>query len=170
MGQSEKNIADAFAEAKASNAVLLIDEVDSFLSKRTNANQSWEVALVNQVLVELSDFTGIFIATTNLEASELDPAALRRFDLKVKFDYLRQDQSALLLEKHCTKLGISKPTPADFQALKTMQFNTPGDFAVVANQSRFAVIKTAEAFNKTLKVEHDLKGLSQKSIGFMVDC
>ena len=86
VGQSEKNIADAFAEAKSSKAVLLIDEVDSFLSKRTNANQSWEVALVNQVLVELSDFTGIFIATTNLEASELDPAALRRFDLKVKFD------------------------------------------------------------------------------------
>lgn len=167
VGQSEKNIADAFAEAKASNAVLLIDEVDSFLSKRANVYQSWEVALVNQVLVELSDFTGIFIATTNLEASELDPAALRRFDLKVKFDYLRQEQSALLLEKYCTNLGIPNPTLADYQALKNMQFITPGDFAVVANQSRFATIKTAETFIQTLKVEHDLKGLSQKSIGFM---
>jgi transitional endoplasmic reticulum ATPase len=170
VGQSEKNIAEAFAEAKVSKAVLLIDEVDSFLSKRANANQSWEVALVNQVLVELADFTGIFIATTNLEACELDPAALRRFDLKVKFDYLRQEQSALLLENHCAKLGIPNPTPGDYQALKKLLFITPGDFAVVANQSRFATIKTAEAFIEALKVEHDLKGLSQKSIGFMSEC
>ena len=170
VGQSEKNIADAFAEANASNAVLLIDEVDSFLSKRTNANQSWEVALVNQVLVELSDFTGIFIATTNLEANELDPAALRRFDLKVKFDYLRQEQAALLLENHCTKLGIPKPAPTDYQALTKLRYITPGDFAVVSNQSRFSVIKTAAAFIDKLKIEHDLKGSAQKSIGFVGTC
>jgi transitional endoplasmic reticulum ATPase len=170
VGQSEKNIAEAFAEAKASKAVLLIDEVDSFLSKRTNAIQSWEVALVNQVLVELAEYTGVFIATTNLEACELDPAALRRFDLKVKFDYLCQEQSTLLLEKHCTKLGICNPTPRDYQALKNLLFITPGDFAVVANQSRFATIKTAEAFIEALKVEHDVKGLSKNSIGFMSKC
>ncbi|WP_457743570.1 AAA family ATPase, partial [Sulfurimonas sp.] len=46
VGGTEKNIAAAFKEAKEEDAVLIFDEVDSFLADRTQANQSWEVTQV----------------------------------------------------------------------------------------------------------------------------
>lgn len=40
------------------------------------------------MLTQMESFAGVFIASTNL-MDGLDSAALRRFDLKVKLDYLR---------------------------------------------------------------------------------
>jgi SpoVK/Ycf46/Vps4 family AAA+-type ATPase len=167
VGQSEMNIAAAFAEAKALNAILLIDEVDSFLNKRTQANHNWEVALVNQVLVELSDFKGLFVATTNLDASGLDPAALRRFDLKIQFGYLRYEQSVQMMQKYMSLLGIKHETSEDYPALKYLHHLTPGDFAVVANQGMLVPIQSVEDFIASLEREHAAKGMTNKSIGFM---
>ena len=41
VGECEKNIAAAFEEAKEEKAVLIFDEVDSFLQDRTKASASW---------------------------------------------------------------------------------------------------------------------------------
>ncbi|MEA2018590.1 MAG: AAA family ATPase, partial [Campylobacterota bacterium] len=64
VGECEKNIANAFEEAKDENAVLIFDEVDSFLQDRNNAKASWEISQVNEMLVQMENFDGIFIATT----------------------------------------------------------------------------------------------------------
>lgn len=167
VGQSEMNIAAAFAEAKALNAILLIDEVDSFLNKRNQANHNWEVALVNQVLVELSDFKGLFIATTNLDESGLDPAALRRFDLKIQFGYLRYEQSVQLMKNYTNLLGIKQGASHDYLPLKNLHHLTPGDFAVVANQGTLIPIESVGAFIASLECEHTAKGITNKSIGFL---
>lgn len=66
LGGSEKNVAEAFREAEAENAVLLIEEVDSFLQDRRGAQRSWEVTLVNEMLTQMESFEGLFIASTNL--------------------------------------------------------------------------------------------------------
>ncbi|NLC28548.1 MAG: AAA family ATPase, partial [Campylobacteraceae bacterium] len=42
VGESEKNIANAFEEARDEKAVLVFDEVDSFLMDRSEANQLWQ--------------------------------------------------------------------------------------------------------------------------------
>ena len=44
VGQTEKNIVNAFKEAKNKKAVLVFDEVDSFLQDRSSANRSWEIS------------------------------------------------------------------------------------------------------------------------------
>lgn len=77
-----KNIASAFSEAERDNAVLLIDEVDSFLRDRRDAKASWEVTQVNEMLTQMEQFQGVLIASTNL-IEGFDQAALRRFDLKL---------------------------------------------------------------------------------------
>ncbi len=92
LGGTEENIAAAFAKASATKSVLLLDEVDSFLQNRTQAQKQWEVTQVNQFLTAMEAFDGILICTTNL-MSALDPAALRRFDFKVGFDYLSDAQA-----------------------------------------------------------------------------
>ncbi|RYG99303.1 MAG: AAA family ATPase, partial [Alphaproteobacteria bacterium] len=87
IGMTEKNLAQAFREAKQDGALLLIDEVDSFLRNRKDAQRSWEVTQVNEMLTQMEAFPGIFIASTNL-MDGLDTAALRRFDLKIRLGYL----------------------------------------------------------------------------------
>src|SRR5690606_41138815 len=86
-GRTEQNLAAAFREARHDRAVLMIDEVDSFLRDRREARHSWEVTGVNEMLTQMETFSGIFIACTNLVAG-LDTAAPRRLDIKVRMDYL----------------------------------------------------------------------------------
>ena len=88
VGMTEKNIAAMFKEAEEKKAILFLDEADSLLRDRTGANQSWEVTQVNELLTQMENFTGIFVAATNFEQS-LDDASNRRFALKLKFGFLK---------------------------------------------------------------------------------
>ena len=66
VGESEKNIAAMFSEARQQDAVLVLDEADSFLADRNDAQRSWEVTQVNELLTQIESFEGVFICTTNL--------------------------------------------------------------------------------------------------------
>ena len=79
-----QNIAKAFSEAEQKGAILVLDEVDSFLQDRSGAYHSWEVTQVNEMLTQMESFQGIFIATTNF-MTNLDKASIRRFDMKIEF-------------------------------------------------------------------------------------
>ena len=96
IGMTERNMADMFIEAKEENAVLMLDEADSFLSNRQQAQRQWEVSAVNEMLTQLEAFDGIFIASTNFMET-IDSAAMRRFDIKLKFDYMKPQQVLSLI-------------------------------------------------------------------------
>ena len=65
LGETEKIIAQAFEDAQRDDAVLLLDEIDSFLRDRTLSSHSWEVTQVNEQLTQIENYEGVFIATTN---------------------------------------------------------------------------------------------------------
>jgi SpoVK/Ycf46/Vps4 family AAA+-type ATPase len=88
LGETEKNLVAMFREADDEDAVLFLDEADSLLRDRTSAHQSWEVTQVNELLKQMEQFEGLFICASNL-MDQVDPAVLRRFDLKIQFDYLK---------------------------------------------------------------------------------
>lgn len=166
LGGTEKNIANAFKEAKEENAVLVFDEVDSFLADRNNANRSWEVTQVNEMLVQMESFDGIFIATTNL-MDNLDPASLRRFDLKMEFSYLKPVQSWQLFQSECENIGLSD-FPKVQKEIESLSNLTPGDFAAVLRQNRFNPIEDSKDFYERLKSEVEVKNIdSSKKLGFM---
>ena len=50
VGETEKQIAAAFAEARDAGAFLVFDEADSLLADRRFARRSWEVGQVNEML------------------------------------------------------------------------------------------------------------------------
>ena len=167
VGEAEKNIARAFREAEDDGALLLIDEVDSFLQDRRGAQRSWEVTQVNEMLTQMESFAGVFIASTNL-MDGLDPAALRRFDLKVKLDYLRAPQAWALLQRHCVQLGLAAPSAALRTRLDRLHQLTPGDFAAVLRQQRLRPLPSADALVAALEIECALKnGGARNSIGFV---
>ncbi|QIL44469.1 AAA family ATPase [Acidovorax sp. HDW3] len=166
VGEAEKNIARAFRQAEDEGALLLIDEVDSFLQDRRGAQRSWEVTQVNEMLTQMEGFAGIFIASTNL-MDGLDAAALRRFDLKVKLDYLRADQAWALLQRHCAPLGLAAPGAPEQVRLARLRQLTPGDFAAVLRQQRFRPLADAGALVTALEAECSLKGGGQQAMGFV---
>jgi SpoVK/Ycf46/Vps4 family AAA+-type ATPase len=167
LGMTEHNIAAAFREAEQDKSLLLIDEVDSFLQDRRSAQRSWEVTEVNEMLTQMESFAGVFIASTNLMTG-LDQAALRRFDLKVKFDFLRRDQAWSLFKRHCAAVGLPAPSQKHKSQLARLSCLTPGDFAAVARQNRFRPIATPIAFITALGQECLVKEEGQsKAIGFL---
>ena len=166
VGGNEKNIARAFKQAEQEGALLLIDEVDSFLQDRRGSQRSWEVTMVNEMLTQMESFPGVFIASTNLMEG-LDQAALRRFDLKVKFDFLRQDQAGELLRRHCIEMSIPTSKAEEEARLRRLTKLTPGDFAAVVRQHRFRSIKSADALISALEAECALKEGAQAGIGFL---
>ena len=166
VGMTEQNLAQAFREAERDGAVLMVDEVDSFLRDRRGAQRPWEVTQVNEMLTGMESFPGIFIASTNL-MDGLDPAALRRFDLKVRLDYLSASQAVALLRTHCRDLGLAAPTPMEEAALARMEKLTPGDFAALRRQDRFRPIDGAARMVGLLEAEAALKNGGRRPIGFV---
>lgn len=166
-GETEKNIAEAFYEAEEENAILLIDEVDSFLQDRRKASQSWQITEVNEMLTQMESFSGIFIASTNL-VDDLDQASLRRFDIKTKFGYLREDQAWILFVKLTEQLGITvdKLSKNRISMLKVL---TPGDYNVISRRNRLQPFTSSLEIVKVLEEECLLKeeGKFGRPIGFV---
>ena len=172
LGESEKNIAKMFAEAQKQNAILLLDEADSLLGERNNAHQHWEITQVNEMLTHMESFTGIFICTTNL-MDKLDAASLRRFDFKVKFDFLRPEQRWDLFKQESNRLGGLLPSDIGALAVLEQQLHrltklTPGDFAVVSRQvSVLGKTPYPEEIIAILVQECKAKGEVFSKIGFV---
>lgn len=173
VGGSEKNIAKAFREAEQRGAILVLDEVDSFLQDRSGASRSWEVSQVNEMLTQMESFAGIFIATTNF-MDNLDRASIRRFDMKIEFkplDFARLQKAFSLYAQH---LGIgdyaafleSTFGKRELEKLENICF---GDFALIARGVAFAPLESAEQLLEKLQEEARIKSLSassSKRVGF----
>jgi len=167
LGESEQNIAKAFEQATKDEAILLIDEVDSFLQDRRGAQRSWEVTQVNEMLTQMETFPGIFVASTNL-MDNLDQAALRRFDMKIRFGYLQAKQSGLLLQRWCEALGLADADELQHARLARLHNLTPGDFAAAARAHRFKPFKSAHDLVRQLEEDCGLKEDGNKHrIGFV---
>lgn len=139
LGETEKNLAAMFREAEDEDAVLFLDEADSFLQDRMSAHRSWEISQVNELLKQMEQFEGLFVCATNL-MDRLDPAVLRRFDLKIQFGYLRLEQAEKLFSRVLANLqGYHRPrrsTESVNVRLSQLRTLTPGDFATVVRQAR----------------------------------
>jgi SpoVK/Ycf46/Vps4 family AAA+-type ATPase len=165
VGETEKKVARMFEAAKDAGAILLLDEADGFLRERAGAIQSWQVTQVNEMLTRMESFSGIFIASTNL-MDDLDQAALRRFDVKIRFDYLKADQAWALFQDAAAGLNFEADT-ALRPDLDRLRILTPGDFATVIRKARLTSITDAIGLLKALEEECRLKPEGKKRmVGF----
>lgn len=166
VGETEQKIAQSFERAKENNMLLVFDEVDTFLFAREAGQPSWEHSKVNEMLTQIERFEGLMVVSTNLMEG-LDPAALRRFDLKLHFDYLQSEQLVSLAKQQLIKLALPELDPKTQQKLTALEALTLGDFAAIARQHRFAPFSHTEDWVQALQRECELKGGKPKiSIGF----
>ena len=168
VGETEQNMAKMFEEAQSENAVLLLDEADSFLRSRQRAERAYEVTEVNEMLQGMERFGGLFICTTNL-FDELDEAALRRFTFKVKFRPLRAEQREAMFVVEALNGEADKLTAEHRDRLAALDQLAPGDFAAVKRQiDVLGVGFEADEFLAQLESEHRVKpGVRERrGIGF----
>lgn len=133
VGESEKQVAEAFNKAEDREAVLVIDEVDSFLSSRALASRNHEVTLVNEFLTQMEEFRGVLVCTTN-NLKMLDPACIRRFVHKVEFKYLTPSGCLSFYDKILGQLSSTPLTTEEMALVSKITNLTPGDFRVVRDQ------------------------------------
>ncbi len=101
VGESEKNISNLFKSLNGGNKVLILDEVDSFLTSRgshSGASPHYN-KLTNQFLVELERHNGICVMTTNRPVV-LDKALQRRIDVVLDFPFPNAEARLAIWKHH----------------------------------------------------------------------
>ena len=165
VGESEKNIANAFAEAKKANKVLLFDEVDSFFRERSMASQRFEITETNEFLTQMENYDGIVICTTNLRGI-MDKAMQRRFHIMVEFKALKAEGVETLLSKYFPEFEFDDNA---IQCLCKYDSVTPGDFGNISSRIRFMRSEkiTSEYIIQELCKAQEEKEYGKKTVGFM---
>ena len=161
-GDTEKQIAEAFASAKTNGEILFLDEIDSFLQDRSRADKSWEVSQVNELLQQMEEFEGVMVGATNF-ADNLDRAVLRRFTYKLKLDYLTDEGKGIFFQRY-----FKTPlTDEERNRLNGIANLTPGDFRTVRESLYYLSDRqTNTARLNALEAESEAKGLKRAKIGF----
>ncbi|MCB1379595.1 MAG: AAA family ATPase, partial [Alphaproteobacteria bacterium] len=158
VGMTEKAIASCFQEARDTRAFLVIDEADSLLGDRRSARTSWEITQVNEFLTWMESHAVPFAMTTNF-AEHLDPASLRRFVFKLKFDFMTPEQA-----RSAFRAFFAMEGPNELGWLNNL---TPGDFANVRRRARImGQDNDAYALMHMLTAEAETKPGSHRRIGF----
>lgn len=168
VGETEQNMAAMFEEAEAEQAVLLLDEADSFMRSRRMAERNYEVSEVNEMLQGMERFTGIFICTTNL-FDDLDEAALRRFTFKIRFKALNAQQRERMFVAEALGGDADALSAEQRERLHELDQLAPGDFAAVRRQvDVLGVDFEPDEFLSQLEAEHKVKPevRQRRGIGF----
>ncbi len=87
IGETEKSLNQVLARAEELDVILLLDEGDALLTRRTNvqtSNDRYANLETNYLLQRLESFEGILIVTTNA-SNRIDDAFQRRMDVVVDF-------------------------------------------------------------------------------------
>lgn len=184
VGESQKNTSQIFQKYNElvdrldNPPILLLNEADQLLSKRTEGNGTSVDKMYHQmqnILLEgIENFRGILILTTNM-ADSMDQAFSRRFDLKIEFkqpdEFQRKSLWDLLLNPNIP--GVDE---VDSSVLAKEFTFTGGQIAVIiensateaASMSEHERKLTTELLRKYCKME--LNGQFEKSgnrkIGF----
>lgn len=136
VGDTEKAIRESFSEAEKVNAILFLDEADSLLESRENADRHWEVTKVNEFICQMDGFRGLFIAATNYMPA-LDFAVRRRFHLKMGFAYMTPSQMEKAWKKFFAQVlpqGALKNFPVEILQLSNVSIS---DFSSVKYKLRY---------------------------------
>jgi AAA+ superfamily predicted ATPase len=170
-GGANRNIQDAFKNAKEKNKVLFIDECDSLITDRTHVGMILS-SEINTLLTEIEKFEGVCILATNRIGS-LDEALERRIALIVEFPAPNHGQRVKIWETL-----LPKKMPLDgVDATKLADFNLTGGqiknvilqaarLALAADKDKVALADFEQAIDRVMQSK-DLMGKDDNYIQMM---
>ncbi len=101
IGETEKNLNRIFSQAETGHAILLFDEADALLGKRSevkDAHDRYANLEIAFLLQKMEDYNGVSILTTNLRHN-LDDAFTRRIRFIVEFPFPDEDNRRQLWQR-----------------------------------------------------------------------
>ena len=156
IGETEKNLREVFDSAKRSNVILLFDETDAILGKRTEVKDSHDKNAnmeTSYLLQKMEEYDGITIMTTNF-TENIDKAFFRRISYVVHFtmpDYVSR--------KEIWQKMFPKETPisddVDFEFLAKNFEISGGNIKNIVLSSSFM----AASESKKVEMKHVVKAL-----------
>ncbi|CAN5348524.1 hypothetical protein BH24GEM3_BH24GEM3_15550 [soil metagenome] len=139
-GNTSKNVVSVFRWAEEQDAVLFFDEADAIASRRfSTIGRGYEReanAVVNVLLRELEEFSGVVIFATNM-AANFDPAFERRIRTHILFTMPNVEERELIwrAQLHARKTPLAEDV--NFRALAERYDSSGGDI-------KNAVLKAAQ--------------------------
>ena len=101
----ERRLKEILTLSSRWNAIILLDEADSFLEKRSSSSSLERNAMVSVMLQLVEYFTGILFLTSN-RMDSLDPAFQTRITLSLPYYELTEDSRKKIWENLLHKSGV----------------------------------------------------------------
>jgi hypothetical protein len=140
IGETEKSLERALSAAESLNIVLLLDEGDALMARRTDvssANDRYANLETNFLLQRIESFDGILLVTSN-DADRIDPAFSRRMDAVLAFrppDEVRRQE----ILRH--QLGAHRVSPGLLQDVACRCALSGGQLRNVALHARLLALE-----------------------------
>ena len=135
-GERETAIANAFKEAESKNALLLFDEADGYLSRKTDVYSGGDKGhngITNAFMVDLEEYNGLVITTSN-HIDFLEPAIVRRLHKTVEFRFPTYEGMKILFRRYFPDVDFDKRELERICALGTIG---PGDFVAIKELTEY---------------------------------
>jgi SpoVK/Ycf46/Vps4 family AAA+-type ATPase len=157
IGETEKNLSRVLSRAEDLDVILLLDEGDALMTRRTDvrsANDRYANLETNYLLQRLDTYTGIIVVTTNAGGA-IDSAFERRMDVVVQFHPPDAAQRQRLWQLHLPSAHALHADAAERTALR---------YALTGGQIRNAAVNAtllALARGEGCVCEHDVESSIQ---------
>lgn len=160
IGETEKNLANIFDQAKNKNWILFFDEADALFGKRTqtsSSNDRYANQEVSYLLQRVEDFPGVVILATNLKAN-IDEAFARRFQTSIYFSVPDAEQRLRLWQGYFTgncrlEEGVNLEKIAEDYVLSG---------GAIANVVRYGAIRALHGGREAVSREDLVKGIAKE--------
>jgi SpoVK/Ycf46/Vps4 family AAA+-type ATPase len=162
IGETEKNLANIFDQAKNKNWILFFDEADALFGKRTqtsSSNDRYANQEVSYLLQRVEDFPGVVILATNLKAN-IDDAFARRFQTSIYFS-LPDAEHRLRLWQGYFKGKCRLEEGVDLACLAEEYALSGG---AIANVVRYGAIRALHMGRDAISRDDLVKGIAKELI------
>jgi SpoVK/Ycf46/Vps4 family AAA+-type ATPase len=168
IGDTEKNLAQLFDEARASGAMLFFDEADALFGKRTEVKDSHDRYAnleIGYLLQRMEDHDGVTVLATN-RVQDMDGAFVRRFHIQAEFPMPNEAERIRIWDGMIPKEAARAPD-LDLARFARDFSISGGDIRNVVLASAFYAASEGDAIGRT----HVLKAMRRelRKTGRIVD-
>ncbi|PHN01253.1 ATP-binding protein [Flavilitoribacter nigricans] len=160
IGETEKNLANLFAEAEQTNWILFFDEADALFGKRTDvrdAHDKYANQEVAYLLQRIEHYDGLVILASNFK-SNIDEAFLRRFQSIIYFPKPGSGERLMLWQNSFPK-QVSLAKDIDLPQI-AQKYELSG--SEIVNVVQFCCLRAADKDHPLVESIDILDGISKE--------
>ncbi|MCY1295776.1 ATP-dependent zinc metalloprotease FtsH [compost metagenome] len=157
IGETEKNLAALFDQARNREWILFFDEADALFGKRTSvkdAHDRYANQEISYLLQRVEEFDGLVILASNFRAN-IDEAFLRRFNAIIRFPFPSEDERRAIWNR-----TLPAQENRECLAAQLARFELSG--GNIVNIVQFAALAAISAGRNAIRLEEALLGIQRE--------